>query len=559
MAAHPAETPSVTRRPDSVWLLVAAVVLLLAYLLPRLSFYYHDTIYYTAIIQSGSWSDRLHPHHLGFPPLIWLLWTALQHWGFEFTPLDVMRPLGIGASLITLWAVGSALRQLGWGGGWVALLLLWLGCVWYLWLLSVTPTLYALTLCCLTLTWRELMQWPTLGMTRTSLRRASWWYTLALLWHQIAILAFPAILWAAWKCPREKADQVSWTTITGWLLGPIIGCYLLGGWIAQGNLHPASYLTWLTHYGHNPGNWWWGTLLSGERAVTYWWSLIVESHRQLFWAMPYESPAVLQANLEYVGGVAPLASWWWVEINPRLPQITGVLLGLLCLGLCCSIWWHGRQVGLARQYWRLALVWALPFVLFHTQYRPQDGWFRLYYLVPMVWVLMQPLLATSHLRFSRLGAAGLCGILLFTALNNYANGYVIWRYPEANRWLYAIPQLQALPEGWLVFGEPGYDITSVDYARTFVDRPVYQGEVVPPSMQDGADFGYTSPDLRPDRLYLDPLVTAAVETAPAGSLLHLSWKLYARPEPADVWIPVEALWRIGPVDSGIYQLTAYGH
>jgi|GEM_PF-3375414 len=507
MAPSPKEaTPERLSKP----LLITFVLIAMAYVLPRCWWYYSDSVAYSAIIQHGSWKEWLHPHHLLLCPLLVGCWNLTSSFGFDFTPLDVWRWIGVFSAVATLWLMTRALKASGFSDGWTILAILTISCCWYMWLFSTTPSHYALVLPWLMAIYLELQRWNTPESSRKPTILMVVALTVAVMLHQLAILVvFPILGWR-WFLEHRDGQRSALIPALAMLVAPAVLLYVVGGAIAMQSLDPSTLIQWATSYGHVPRYWWWGTIPPGMEPVDHWLTLLFNSHRDLIWATPFDD----------------------------LRLATYPLVCLALWSLVATVLLRNRG-GAIREQLILALMWCGPFVIFHAFYSVQDGWFRLYYLFPLVWILTAPIALATNRRWQEWGS--LLGILLlaFTLTNNFANGYSTWRHPQANRWRSDLYQLQNL-RGWLVFDQPGFYYYNSVYPWAFTDRIIYQAELVDISDVRAGDIA--NPAELPKRLYLDQNLFGEVSQAEHDTLvLHLSWAMPDQRTPKDVWIPLRWL------------------
>lgn len=542
----------------------------MAYVLPRCWWYYSDSVAYSAIIQHGTWKEWLHPHHLLLSPLLLGCWSFTTALGFQFHPLDVWRWIGVGSVVATLWLMIRAFGASGFSDRWTILAILSVASCWYLWLFSTTPTHYALVLPWLVTIYLELQRWNTPDSACRPSIVMVLALTVAVMLHQLAILVVIPILGWKWFLDHRDHQPFAPLPILGKLIWPSVLLYVAGGFIATGAADPQAIIQWATSYGQVPRYWWWGTIPPGVEPVDHWLNILFDSHRDLIWSMPYQDPRGLHYFMDRIGASAPVAGLWWSYINDGLANITNLLL--VCLGLWSILAIAGfcRRGGALRDQLILALLWCAPFVLFHAFYSVQDGWFRLYYLLPMLWILTAPIVFATDRTWREIGTV-LWGLLLaFTLTNNIANGYTIWRHPEANRWRTDLPQIESL-KGWLVFGEPGFYYNNSAYPWAFTDHIVYQGELV--KWKDVPTDAVEAPDTVPDNFGIEHSVkptdvpqdfyidASLMKDVPRFTrrdyVLHLGWTMPDQEGPKELWIPLEALLPDAQTQTGIYDLDHY--
>jgi len=531
-----------------VFLLIA-----LAYVLPDCWLYYSDSVGYGATVLHGRWNDMIHPHHMLLCPALWLFWKPIDALGLSATPLEVWRWIGVACSVGTLWVMLRILRATGFTALWATLGILTLGSCYFLWLFSTTPSHYTPTLLFLTIIFAELVRWE-----REPERMNEWGVMSAALFaaiaiHQIAVLILvPIVGWRWWITRREGLAFAPIPMLYQLLLVPVVA-HIAASMLGTDSFNPLTMLKWLTSFGHSSVNWWWGELPPDQAPFSYWLKLLTVSHRELLWAEYISHFDDVRAAVAGHSPDWPIAVAWWGVINPIWHTLTaGILIVLGCWSIAATvILW--RMGGAMRDYLVLALLWSIPFIGFHAFYRVQDGWFRLYYLLPFFWILMTPIALNPAKSWRRIGGSVWGLFLTFTLMNNIITGYGMWRHPESNLWRQDLAKLQGL-DGWLVFNDWETAIIEINYALAYTDQLVFEGQLVDPA--DIPKEADRSLDSLPDYLYLE---SAFLKNQSANwqqtKVLHLRFRKADQGEPREVWIPMDRLVIDETVIGGVYRLV----
>lgn len=542
-------------------LLITSIVIVLAYLLPESWHYYPDSVAYTGWALHNPWWNMLHPHHLILRPLIYDAWWIADRLGTSIHALELWRWAGVASGLGSLWYMLRCLRRSGFSPGWTALAVVSLASCWYMWIFSTTPTHYSLTLIWMMLIYHDLLTWKTAEDIGDANGRIAMALFLAVMIHQLAILMLVPILgWMWWLCRRDAAPFAPLPMLRQ-LLVPTIFIYLASAMFATDSVDPLKIWNWLTYYGQNHGYWWWQNVPEGMTPLGYWISLVAGGYSDLLWVYPgsaYERltgnfPAVLTA-IEAAGKGAPVANLWWTAVNPHMIGLTKAMLLIIAFWLPVAIALLWRMGGQVRDHLILALLWSAPLAVFHAGYCVGDGWFRLYYLLPLFWILTAPIVLAPQSPGKISGVVAWVALLVFTISNNIANGYTIWRYPESNPWLADIPLVNAL-EGPLILTNE-HELVAMDsfYILAFGNQVPFDGEILRREAMP-ADAVLTA-EIPWDRLYIEADLLEPLTTFTQDShVLQLTWAVTGAPEASEWWIPLERLAIDRQPVAGTYALV----
>lgn len=512
-----------------LWLFGMAFCIFGALCLPNFG-YYHDAVADAGEVQYGTWLELLHPHHLGSSvgfKAWWLLGTTL---GIDWSPFTAMHILTRIASLIAclqLWLLG---QSAGLNVRSTALLVLAYGCAFTTWNFGTTGAVYPAALIGAWAIFGHLLVVLREGDSAWTLRRSvrlSAWLLWAILWHQLAVFLVVPILWTRWYTATSRRWP-STVSLAGLLAVPPIAVYLVAGYTLFQTLSIPHLLKWATRFGQQSRWWYWSQVPDGESPVLHWAKTIVNSHGRVLWALPHGEP------FSAVPG-----SRWMQILQSSLPStLLDLLTALLVVGLIAglvALWrWSTQATSPTRTEFLLLLVWTAPFFLFTCAFMPQNAFYRLYYLVPILWLLVRWLddLPVGQLRNrSWLVVACIGGLSL---LINVAYGWG----PRAGRGVN--PRIDAtqltgmLPDGLLVISEASSWDDYV-YARAFLNRPLADGRVPQGDSSPALNASHQSGR----QLWLHPVLSTRLR--PQTSLPIISYKLVLKDsrsssEPETLWI-----------------------
>ena len=475
----PATEPAAGSRPPvsfadiAVWLwpALALLVLIPIYLRPNFG-WYHDGVMNAAYVMHGPWEARVHPHHLLYNTSIWVIWQML---GEAVNPLHIMSWIGRIAALGCIVQTGVILTKLKFTPGWVAAAMLIFGSGFTTWSYATNAAVYLPSLFWLLTIYSILLGWSDKGPSKRDMWLVAGCYVAAVVYHQLAlIVVVPVALWAWWTSigHADKPLRIGWQ-MTGMMLGPVIALYAIALTTLYGPaiwLHPEAIARWATRYGRFEHHWIWHKLEGEPRPLIRWGKMIAESHARMVWAMPFgerflapTDHPIAQAIQRGFG-----ADSFWTMIKLMLLPLTAL-----------TLWgtWRVWRIDSPRA-WGLILAagWSLPFVVFSAVFEPQNAFYRLYYFVPWLFILLAPFALHAD-RISRvLGGSILALYLLFTLTVNYGWGWQPRTNVESNPPLAGIEALGQLPEGPLVFQAVEDQFEEFMFTRIYVDRPVYHSQ-----------------------------------------------------------------------------------
>ncbi|MEO7994082.1 MAG: hypothetical protein ABI743_06755 [bacterium] len=436
---------------------ILLISLALLYCWPNYAFF-HDNLVYATQVMHSDWAQKCHPHHLGYGPTIWSLWTLIGH---AINPLFLMVAISRIAAWGLAWQTSRWTREWEWPLPVQLLAVAIAGTAYGLWSYGTNGAVYAPAAFAV-----GMALWIVRDdCGRRAVNRAALWLWIAVMFHQLAIFGVVPIAYALHRHWVDGGYRLRgwWLSVGLLLLAPSALTYVVVYAAIANSFKIPAFINWLTRYSHQGKWWWWEQIPQGTSPFGYWISQVVGSHARLFWATPFGQ------LVDPTSHVPLLAAWQRLWTTPILAILAAVL------GVIALLWILGTVRQLASAQSSLLLWWIAPFLLFTLFWDPLNAGYRLYYLAPLVLLILAPL-ATSGMR-PRLPAAlrVFTALLVFTLSLNLAYGWEPLSHPRVNPLYHDLDGLRELdPTMPLVVGGPGQpDWLEAAYLEVFLPNPLY--------------------------------------------------------------------------------------
>jgi len=455
------------RREAIVWVALGLVGVMLLF---RNYGFYGDNLVYASDVTFRPWSLKIHPHHIGYSPLIWLIWSLTKLLQIPWNAFDIMAILSRLAAFGCALQLAFIARHIRLSPGWTALLVLAFVSAFGVWDYGTIAAVYLPTLFALLLIIRQMLTWPTDVPTKQSMFTIGIWFMVAVAFHELAILLLPSfIIWGA-LCAKWRGERWLYgayrTTLT--LLAPVLYLYVGAFTVSQRSVDPQAFFAWMTKYSEVDRYWWWNRVPEHQSAMSFLSDLMLLAHGKLFWALPVET--VYAAATEEPIAMAVQVGWPPERLIAWARTLLG-LGGLWVIGSAICAWISQPSI---RAALILLLLWLLPIVGFLCFFQPQAPFYRLYEIVPLLLLAVMPF-AGEHKPSMWSKAVGLCACLLLLGggLINYAYGYEPRSRASVNPNFHDLARLDKMPAGPIGFLATRENRTAILHTSYFVDRPVY--------------------------------------------------------------------------------------
>jgi hypothetical protein len=329
----------------------------------------HDAVAYMNLIDGGE--PAFHPHHLLFAPLAQLWIAALRHLGVSAASSQLVALLDACAGAAGLALVYALLRRRAeLGAALSAAATLCVGASFGFWFYSVSVEVYLLPLA---LVLGALYVLLGRGATGRRFATAGALHAAAVLFHQLHVLFWPSVVWAAWRAARGSG-RVPFARALGAhaaAFAPIVlGAYglVLGVALQIDSLDAA--LRYAASYALGPDYWYPPSLASAARALVGAGRALIGAH--FVFALP-ELRGVLASALPGQGladevylvrGLAPGLAWL------LLAATLALALGVLALALG-GVRRRALEPG-ARSLLELSGVWLASYAAFFVFWVPHN-------------------------------------------------------------------------------------------------------------------------------------------------------------------------------------------
>lgn len=221
---------------------------LLIYLALPTSDYYWDGISFAQNIEdSRSLSpDLLHPNHLIYTPVGYLIHTGLAQFGFQLRALDVLRMINSLLSALSSWVLFYILlaltrsRYLSFS---LAVIFSFSG---YWWKFSTDANAYVPSVFFLLVTFYLLLPDRRVRPFLIALLHVT-----AILFHQLAVFFYPAVLAALWQQSSQTPSKGRLLNLARYSLTAFLATSLIyyGGFLLRsGTANLVSFVGWMTSY-----------------------------------------------------------------------------------------------------------------------------------------------------------------------------------------------------------------------------------------------------------------------------------------------------------------------
>jgi hypothetical protein len=379
---------------------LAGAILAVYALLPTKNYYWDGVSFAQNIEQAGGlksplfWTSLIHPNHLVYNGIGYLVWIALHSLGFQIRALPILQAMNMAAAAACCWLMQRLLLRTTRSAYLSTTLTLLLAFSAVFWKYATDSDAYILSALFLLATFSVL--------TSTSEARplpAGLLHAAAMLVHQLAFLFFPAaalgiFLKGGWKALWR------YCLLAG---GITLPAYYAGFWLQQRDTNPAAFVRWLTS--HSPDaifrfN------VPRNLAIT------VSSYSRLFFggtghALQFFGPFMLATFILLVLALAALTVAvvrYWDDF--RLLNRPG---------------WAGDSL-------LLAVVWLAAYVVFLFFWLPQNTFYKLFCLPAIVFIAGQWLAQYRGPRRHRLAL-----FVVTMALANLALYIFPYSRPEYNQ------------------------------------------------------------------------------------------------------------------------------
>lgn len=389
-AADATDAPSRSWRHSGAW--IGFFTLAVYVLLPTKEFYW-DGVGFAQAIEAPRISPSLlfYPNHLVYNLMGYVVWKALAAAGIAVRALYVLQALNAlfaAASVYALWQTVTELSGSARRGACCAMLFAF-SATW--WRFSTDADAYIPSVFFLILCFRLMLPARRLRPFTVGLAHGA-----AMLFHQLAVFFFPVALCgflfrppgrdgAPW--PRHRGIQACQYALTAILLTGI--AYVGGFWMAQPDRSVSKFWNWLTVH-------------ADDAAFSF--------------NVMHNLGLTLRGTLRlFFGGRV-------TQVQPGPVTVAGALAGCAILVLFVRYCARSKrmpapapgahaQVRLTR--WlsanRLPLIWILSYVAFLFFWLPQNTFYRLFYLPPLILLLAAaPLWRADRIRLMALLPAAAC-------------------------------------------------------------------------------------------------------------------------------------------------------
>ena len=224
-------------------------VLLIYLVLPTRDYYWDGISFAQNIEDSRSLSpDLLHPNHLIYTPVGYLIHTGLAQIGFQLRSLDVLRMINSLLSALSSWVLFYILlaltrsRYLSFS---LAVIFSFSG---YWWKFSTDANAYVPSIFFLLVTFYGLLPNRRVRPFLVALL-----HVMAILLHQLAILLYPAVLAALWQQSSQTPDKGRVLNLARYSLTAFLATtsiYYGGFLLRSGKTDLLSFWGWMTS--HSP-------------------------------------------------------------------------------------------------------------------------------------------------------------------------------------------------------------------------------------------------------------------------------------------------------------------
>jgi len=411
--------------------------------------YYYDGIFFARTIEGATTlqSSLIHPNHLIYSPLGYLVYRLTQTLGFTFRAIQVLQVMNSLASVLSAYVLFRIARETFQSRylAWCVTFLFAFSATWWKFSIDadayVISVLFLLTCFYLILPTRTPRPWLLIAT-----------FSLAVFFHQLAVLFYPiAILGLAWQTGFgvrrpvgafifSRGSQAK--AVTGhrtpkfvvllFAIGAfvlIFTTYCFAFYLAAGTFSASRFAGWITSY--SPDASFSFNVLSNLRYT-------VRGHGRLFFGGRF-------SLLQDLPG-----SWWSV-----LLFIWIVLIGLFIIRLLRTLRaTRFRRAALPRQgfhpdlFAKLCIFWILIFIVFLFFWLPHNTFYRLFYLPAIIllaaWLISKRLQSSPKFRFAL--------FVIIMALANFLFSVFPYAHVEKNPSLaLAFGLNRAWPAGTVVY------------------------------------------------------------------------------------------------------------
>lgn len=343
------------------WIIFPAILLI--YLLFPTKNYYWDGISFARVIEAaeGLNSSLLHPNHLLYSVIGFVLYKAMHALGFNWRALEVLQVANSVVSVLTAFLLFLSLRRTVRSSYlvWALALLFAFSATW--WKFSTDAGAYIFSVFSLILAF-----YLTLDHIKARPLVIALIFSIAVFLHQLAVLAYPAIALAVYHTAgsqRERSLNVLKFCLAAFLL--VITTYYYCFFVLTGTPSIAGFLKWITSYSPDAS-------FSFGFLSNLGYSL--RGNLRLFFNL----------RLSLLRGL----------LSPAIIVTIAIFLLVLLLWLFVVVRrtnWHdlisrvgSRSTTFAGPRVKVYLVWIGVYVLFLFVWLPQNTFYRLFYLPALI-------------------------------------------------------------------------------------------------------------------------------------------------------------------------------
>jgi hypothetical protein len=355
-------------RPVPEWrnAALAGAILLVYAMLPTKNYYWDGISFAQNIEQAGGlktpgfWANLIHPNHLVYNVIGYLVWNAVRGLGFQVRALTVLQAINMVAGAACAWLVQrTLLRTTFLHSKAPAYLSTGLTLIFafsaIFWKYSTDadayiPSVLGLVAAFHVLSTSERPRPLLIGVLHAG----------AMLVHQLAVLFFPA---AALGIYLKGGWRALWR-YCGVAAGITLPAYCVGFWLHKGDTSPAAFMRWVIN--HSPGV---GFSFNLGRNL----GITAASYARLFF-----------------GGTGHVLQFF----GPFM-LVTLVLLAVVLVGLIANVVRYRADLRLLRwPSWanhslRVAVVWLAAYVVFLFFWLPENTFYKLFCLPAIVFIAAQ--------------------------------------------------------------------------------------------------------------------------------------------------------------------------
>jgi len=440
-------------RTKSSFLFIIFLIPVIPLLLIRNYAYYWDGVDYAWQVENAPFQYLFHPHHLVYTPFMKALFLGFSSFGLNIRSLDFMIVLNILFGIVYLFLCYFLLKRIFINKQYLAPL----GTL----IIAITYTFgtywrnvdaYIIPLAITTLILYRIIQ-PDLRSLKVSL--LDWFLLLlAVLFHQISILALPAVAFAQYYTYSKKRIIKTLLVITGFSISLAI-IYVFVFYSMSPHLTHKSFFKWVSEYAVR--DYWIFNKINGLPQI------IFQSFRE----------SVLSHKMLFLASVRPWIFLCEDKIMYGRFSFFNYLSWMIFILITFAIIFGAIKL-FSNKYYRLLAVflfiWTAPFIIIFQIFTPDSSFYRLFYLFPFVIFIL-----TTALHFIRTKLDWM-GITLFITgliVINYTFGFITESFKAINPYLDYAKEVQELtsPRDLFIFS-PFPDYSTRIYLSYFTDRDV---------------------------------------------------------------------------------------